>query len=144
VIDLLLLDLSRRLTVSVVMPLVVDSGTDVTIIPRKLLPPATFPRERAVWPFYVPVTGLTGRTTMGLTFSATLAIVPREAGFGALSIGLLNVVVVDDDAWLGEFGMLGLDALRRVVVISDPKHISFWPLGISPAPSSAGLTDPSV
>ena len=54
VIHLLVLDLSRELTLPVIVPFVIDTGTDVTLIPRKLLPKAAFPRERAVWPFEMP------------------------------------------------------------------------------------------
>lgn len=138
-IDLLVLDLSRELTVPVSLPFVIDCAADVTIIPRKLLPRAVFPMERSVWPFWVPVTGLAGGERIGLSFDASIAIVAPEGRFGALSFGLLTVVVVND--WPEEHGTLGLDALRRVLTVSDSEHVSFWRLGNNTASSPEAPTD---
>jgi hypothetical protein len=32
------------------------------------------------------------------------------------------------DYWEEDYAVLGLDALRRVVMVSDDQHVSFWPL----------------
>jgi len=125
-INLLVTDLSLSSTFSGFIPFVIDTATDVTIIPRKLVPPNAFPVREAVKPYFVPVEGLTGRTVVGRTFSASLAIVPPAAKYGGLGFNILTIVVVD--SWEGKYAMLGLDAIRRVVMVSDHDHVSFWPL----------------
>jgi hypothetical protein len=126
VIELFVQDLSAGSTFANYIPFVIDTGTDVTIIPRKLVPEEAFPVDKAVKPYGVPVEGLTGWRVFGRTFSASLAIVSPELTFAGLGFGKLTVVVVD--SWEGDFAMLGLDALRRVVIVSDHEHVSFWPL----------------
>ncbi len=107
------------------IPFVIDTATDVTIIPRTQVGDA-FQSRNAVPPYLVPVVGLTGRTVFGRAYSASLSIAPPSSDFESLSFGSLTVVVVDETSWGYNYGMLGLDALRRVVMVSDADHVSFW------------------
>jgi len=128
VISLMVIDLTPGSTFCDFIPFVIDTGTDVTIIPRNLVPRSAFPVQGANTSYEVPVTGLTGRTLWARIYSASLAIVPPTTKFGGLGFNVLTIVVVD--TWEGECAVLGLDALRQVVVVSDPKHITFWPLSL--------------
>jgi hypothetical protein len=113
------------------LPFVVDTGTDATIVPRKLLPDGLFPRSKAVSGTWIPVVGLAGGWIAGLPFAASLAISPQAPGANGLSFGRLTVVVVD--SWDQNYGMLGMDALRNVVTVFDRDHVCFWPV-----PTGAG------
>jgi hypothetical protein len=131
VIRLLVHDLSS--TFLHFLPFVIDTGTDVTIIPRRLLR-----RPEGAWAFQVgktlsqyEVVGLTGGAIVGLRFRSTIAIVSDQSGL-VLSLGELQPIVVADEDWEENYGMLGLDALRQVVMVSDSEHISFWPFPIAP------------
>ena len=42
-----------------------------------------------------------------------------------LSFGDLEPIVVD--RWESDYGYLGLDALRKVVLVCDDHHASLWP-----------------
>lgn len=126
VINLFVIDLSSPF--ADYLPFVIDTATDVTIIPRKLLSRSnTFPPSRAIGPYSVK--GLTGKTVIGLRFRAAVAIAPRRPGPTPLGFGKLKPIVVDD--WKENYGMLGLDALRRVVMVSDSDHVCFWPLPLT-------------
>lgn len=122
VIDLLVVDLSSGF--ADVLPFVIDTGTDVTIIPRRLLTRHdVFPPSKALGAY--SVTGLTGRVVTGLRFRAAIAIASLRPEPPPLSFGVMKPVVVDD--WREDYGMLGLDVLLQVVMISDADQICLWP-----------------
>jgi hypothetical protein len=107
------------------LPFVIDTGTDVTIIPRKLLKRAyAFPPSKTLGQYKVE--GLTGKVVVGLRFRAAVAIVPHRPGPDPLRFDELKPIIVDD--WKDKYGMLGLDALRQVMMVSDRDHICLWPL----------------
>jgi hypothetical protein len=96
---------------------VIDTGTDVTIVPRKSLDKNAFaPTFRTV---NREVAGLTGGRATGPSFQAVLSI-PSGCGFKPFDFGKVEIVVVDN--WMGH-GMLGLNALRRVLMLSDQRHV---------------------
>ena len=111
------------------LPFVVDMGTSLTIIPRSLVAHNAFPLRKAIVPYAVPVLGVTGTIVFGHTFSATVAIAPPSTRYTPLRFGNLTIVVVDPCAWEEEFGVLGLDALHRVVMVTDREHVTFWRSG---------------
>ena len=112
------------------LPFVIDTGTDITIIPRKgrILESGAFPLGEALGESQVR--GLTGRTIVGRRFRAAFSIVSRQTGIDPLIFSELNPIIVD--YWEDDYGMLGLDALRQVVMVSDREHISLWPMPDSP------------
>lgn len=127
VINLYVHDLSS--TLICVAPFVIDTATDVTIIPRRLMiGPDAFQTAKALGPYRVK--GLTGKVVVGQRFRASMFIPLRQRDETPLSFGVLKPVVVDE--WEGDYGTLGLDALRRVVMVSDKDHVSLWPAPISP------------
>ena len=111
------------------VPFVIDTGADVTIIPRRLMSrPDAFQTAKAIGPYQVK--GLTGKVVIGRRFRASIFIPRLERDVTPLRFGVLKPVVVDD--WEGDYGTLGLDALRRVVMVSDREHVSLWPAPVSP------------
>jgi hypothetical protein len=127
VVNLLVHDLSS--TFLHFLPFVIDTGTDVTIIPRRLLR-----QPEGEWAFQLgktlsqyEVMGLTGRVVIGLRFRSTIALIGHQPGSAPLCLGELQPIVVADEDWDGDYGMLGLDALRQVIMVSDRDHISLWP-----------------
>jgi len=127
VINLLVLDLSAPVAYATrAVPFCIDTGTDVTLVPRKLLPPGAFPRERAINPNPEWIIGPCGGKIVGLRFRAGLLTEPSKVTKSALTFGSpLEILVVD--YWDNPYGMLGLNALRTVIMISDRDHITFWP-----------------
>ena len=110
------------------LPFMVDTGTDRTIVPRNLLPSYSFAKAYAKkrdgaldW---IPIEGLTGKRTSGLEYEAFLAIPPISQPYEALGFGKVNILVVDD--WLWNYGMLGLDALRNVIMVCDEDNVCLW------------------
>jgi hypothetical protein len=65
------------------------------------------------------ICGLTGGDATGASFQAVLSI-PYACGFKPFDFGKMEIVVVDN--WKGH-GMLGLNALRRVLMLSDQQHV---------------------
>ena len=106
------------------LPFIIDTGSDVTIIPRKLLEPRAFPKREAI--AERGVIGVTGKVVTGLRFKAAIAISKLPSGPSSFSFPPLQPVIVDN--WESDCGVLGLDALRKVVMVSDQNYVSFWPL----------------
>ncbi|MCH8960652.1 MAG: hypothetical protein IH820_04845 [Bacteroidetes bacterium] len=125
VVKLLVHDRSPTSTFTGFLPFLVDTGSDVTLIPRTLVPSDAFPVEEALEPYEIPVEGLMGGSASGRIFSASLVIVPPAARYRGLSFKNSIVVV---DSWRSKYAILGLDAIRQVVMVSDDQHVSFWPL----------------
>jgi hypothetical protein len=121
VITLLVQDLSGSYADN--LSFVIDTGTNVTIIPRKLIEPRAFPRSRMNVP--CEVEGVTGKVVTGYRYLAAFAIPKLLSDPASLSFGMLKPIIVDH--WESDYGMLGLDALRQVVMVSDQDHICFWP-----------------
>lgn len=128
IINLLVMDLSPSSSFSGFLPFVIDTGADVTIIPRKLVPSSAFPVHEAAMPYAIPIEGLTGSAAPGRAFSVSLAVAPPAAKFGGLGFNALTVVVVD--TWPGRYATLGMDALQRVITVSDSKCFTLWPLPV--------------
>lgn len=127
VISLYVKDFSSSFLCAV--PFVIDTATDVTIIPRRLMSrPDAFQIGKALGPYQVK--GLTGKAVVGHRFRASMFIQPRQRGVTPLSFGVLKPIVVDD--WEGDYGALGLDALRLVVMVSDRENVSLWPGPVGP------------
>lgn len=126
VIDLLVVDLSSGPVFVAILPFLIDTGTDITIIPRRLLKSANaFPPRKMLEEYSVE--GLTGRVVVGHRFRAAMAVASLRSEPPPLSFGVLKPVVVEEKDWPWDYGTLGLDALRRVVMISDADHVCFWP-----------------
>ena len=126
IINLEVLDVGARVGFRETVPFRIDTGSDVTIVPRQLLTSGAFRRR----PMHVEVlAGLAGRPVLGDVFRAVLSIATTRSGPPPLSFGEVHLVVVDD--WDYQHGMLGLDALRRVRLLADPERISFWEPGQS-------------
>lgn len=120
VINLYVLDLSS--TFMCVMPFLIDTGSDATIIPRHLLKAGAF-EKKSVGPSKVE--GISGKRIFGQRFRAAMYIPLLQRGPEPLSFGKLEVMVVEQGAM--NYGVLGLNALRRVLMVSDRDHVSFWP-----------------
>jgi len=103
------------------LPFTLDTGTDRTIVPRRLLPDNSFNEAFANKKngelVEIPIVGLTGGIILGLEYQAFLSIPPITQPYEALGFGRVNILIVDQWPW--NYGMLGLDALRNVVMVSD-------------------------
>jgi hypothetical protein len=119
VINLHVLDLSS--TFMCVMPFLIDTGSDATIIPRHFLRPGAFEKKSAG---PSDVKGISGNRIFGKRFRAAMHIPLLRHGPEPLSFGELEVMVVEQRM---DYGVLGLNALRRVLMVSDREHVSFWP-----------------
>jgi hypothetical protein len=107
------------------LPFVIDTGTDVTIIPRKILNcDYAFQGGHTLGQY--EVAGVTGSPVVGLRFRVAMAITPRRKGDAPLSFREVSAIVVEDPKWVGDYALLGLDALRQVVMVCDHDHISLW------------------
>jgi len=125
VVEMFVQDLSTGSTSTAFIPFIIDTGSDRTILPRKLLPPRAFPISCAERLYAEPVVHCTGGVVFGHAFSASLHILLRDTESIPLKFGILTVVVVD--TWEGEYAVLGLDALRQVGMLSDDSGLSLWP-----------------
>lgn len=112
------------------VPFIVDCGTDVTIIPRKLLPQHAF---RGLDAGMCPVTGLaddTDKPYVGRHYPASVLF--RAPGVNGLSILVPDLLPLIMDSWQegeeGNCGLLGMDVLSRVAWVFGGEHFSFWPL----------------
>ncbi len=132
VISLEVLELGCGCTCPEIVSFVVDTGTDVTIVPGAACK-SSFrgePLDRR------SVTGLTGGCLLGRVYRAALSIPWRGGGLAPFSFGEMKIAVVA--SWPHRHGMLGLDALRRVVMLSNHEHLCFMPPGwLCPPPASA-------
>jgi hypothetical protein len=107
-----------------ILPFVIDTGSDVTIIPRRLLNgPGAFHPSKTLGQYQVE--GLVGGAVVGLRFRATVAIVPLQPDLEPICFNELKPIVIND--WAGNYGVLGMDALRQVVMVSDGDYVSLWP-----------------
>lgn len=125
VVELLVEDLSEGSTFSGPVNFLIDTGSQLTILPRTLVPENAFPVDRAVKPRAVPVRWAGGETISGLLFRACLSVSPPTSRYEALSFQQMEIVVVD--VWHDEYALLGLDAIRRVVLVTGPDHACLWP-----------------
>ena len=127
VITLNVIDLSSTFIGEV--PFVIDTGSDVTIIPRRLVGGSNASsasnafQQKAIGDYYVQ--GLTGKVVVGRRYRASLFVPLPRQDVSPLSFGEVKLVVVEE--WMGKYAVLGLDALRQVVMVSDRDHISLWP-----------------
>jgi hypothetical protein len=121
VINLFVLDSSSAFMGAV--PFIVDTGSDVTVIPRSLLDDGAFRPEPNK---HYGIEGISGgRMVVGHRFKASLSIPRRRRGPEPLKFVELRPMVVKN--WPMSYGLLGLDALRQVLMVSDREHVSFWP-----------------
>ena len=130
-VTLLVTDLADGLHFTQQMPFRIDTGTPVSIVPRQRLqggfrPPLSgwsptdidAPRQYAIG-------GVGGGWLRGHRYRAALALQSLNGG-EPLVFGTISLFVTDEGHTL-EYGLLGLDALRKVIMVSDHEHISFWP-----------------
>lgn len=136
VIALEVLELRQGCACPEIASFVVDTGTDMTILPRNACPRAF--RGKPL--HYVDVTGLTGRSVQAPVYRVALSI-PRGPHDGhrvtAISFGDLDIAVIDPASWGSSHGMLGLDALRRLLMISSTTNVYFLP-PVDLVPASRG------
>jgi hypothetical protein len=119
VIRLVVEDLSPGSTFVDILPFIINPGTDVTVIPRRLLERAdAFPPGKALGPYQI------GEAIVGLHFRAAIAIASRSAHFTPLSFGILRPMV---NNWQSEYGVLGRDALQQVVMVFNADYVGLWP-----------------
>jgi len=136
VVNLYVLELGAHGAFMDIVPFVIDTGTDVSIVPRTLLGPESFRgKELEVH----DLIGFAGTPFVARRYRAALAIAARRPEPASVCFGAVDIFVVD--AWNFPHAALGLDALRRVVLISDSKQVSFWPASaISRAADARGET----
>lgn len=119
----------------------IDTGSPYTIIPRQLLQPdpswgEPFLPSRALGPFTVG--GIGGGSTRGYRFHARISLYWPRRDPRPFSFDKLEVIVVD--SWKDNYGILGLDALRQVVIVSDSNHLCLWPPPRSSRQSEANIS----
>ena len=117
-------ELSGRRVFAGDVPFLIDSGAPTTIIPRRLVTPNAFPLSRTSRLWHVLIKAA-GGSFCGHCFRASLALRVNTPGIQPLLIGGLNVLV--PDVWANDYGILGLDALRRLRVVFEAEQVVFWP-----------------
>jgi len=76
-----------------------------------------------------------GNPVFGRCYKAVLNI-PRYGNTSApFSFAPIDIAIVPKETWGHAHGVLGLDALRRVMMLSDGRSIFFWP----PSAASSNL-----
>ena len=118
-------DLSEGSKFSKPLCFVIDTGSQVTIVPRTLVPENAFPRHLALRPGTIIVRGAGGEHFPGLLFRASMSVPSPTPKYEVLSFQEMKIVVVD--AWHDKYALLGLDAIRRVVLTADSDHVCLWP-----------------
>jgi hypothetical protein len=106
-------------------PFLVDTGTPITVIPRPLVGDNAF---KGGTNDVHSVSRIGGDVLAGRRCRAALALIPPRPQCRPLQFANLNVIVCDAPAstWaLRDFGLLGLDALRQIVVTFDRWGIRF-------------------
>lgn len=114
---------------------VVDTGTNVTIAPDGFFQ-SSFRQSRGSKPSkWKRVRGITvGDPLFAPCYPAVLSIPNYGNTSAPFSFGMIEIAIVPKETWEHAHGVLGLDALRRVMTLSDGKSIFFWP---PPGASSA-------
>ena len=112
-------------TYSGFLPFFIDTGADVTMIPRSLLKN----HKNAFVPTpdsqYLNVEGLTGRIIVGIKFPAVVST-PKIGMSPPITFGdQLEILIVEDLP--GDLAVIGLDALRNVIMVSDDQYVTIWP-----------------
>ena len=134
VVKLLLTDLSGSVFSNWV-PFFVDTGSDVTILPRHLLPDGAF-SGAPVGSDYIA--GLVGpNAVLGYYYAASMTFWAPRSRYRPIHIAHFEPLVTYE--WGQPFGALGLDVLRKIITVFDSNHVAFWPLldsGEVPIPGS--------
>jgi hypothetical protein len=118
VINLEVLELRSCCTMPEIISFVVDTGTDMTIIPRTATHSA-FGGPPLEW---ISVEGLIpGPPLLGGVYRAAISIPRSSFPLAPFSFGVMKPIVLD--SWPHEHGMLGLDAFRRVVAVSSREYL---------------------
>ena len=101
----------------------VDTGSPRTIIPRRLITRVgafQYEKSEGAW----EIEGISGRIIIGLQYSVFISIPSQKKNYPSLSFDKIKVLVSDDINL--HYGILGLDAIRRIVIISDNEYVTFW------------------
>lgn len=115
------------------LPFIIDTGSHATLVPRYLLTRNAFRCELAIRQRHVPVRGITGHVLFGHKFDAQLSIPPPSLGAAGFAFPTkVRIVIVE--RWEVDYAILGLNALRQIIMVSDPSHICLWPLPLAPLP----------
>jgi hypothetical protein len=111
----------------VTAPFLVDTGSPVTIFPRFLQDNGF--RGRPSMRRSERIGGLVGEeTTICEYYTALLMINGRRSGVGPPAI-IWRVAIGAVSTWSGNFGILGLDAMRQSNVFLDGKYCYIWDKG---------------
>lgn len=104
------------------IPLMVDTGAEVTVIPRRLVGDRrAFPASKVSVSLTVPGRG---GSTVGSLYEASLSI---QVGAERVSLGWHPVVVVSDD-WKRSYGLLGAAAMGSIMLVLDDRMVTLWDL----------------
>lgn len=136
VVELLVQDLSSDVAYCKWVTFLLDTGSDMTIVPRNFVHKNAFPFEKRVG--LVPLLGLTGRAVTAGVFEACLSLVSPRRGTPGLTF---RMPILVPEEWYGKHAVLGLDVLRRIHIVSDREFFSIWPEPCGHCPGSAKKTD---
>ena len=99
---------------------VVDSGAEITVVPRIGHLRGAF-RRPAEKPLIVA--DFVRHPIAGSSFSARLSLSPRHRACKPLIFPQMDVFVAGDESI--EYGLLGFDALRQIITIFDQSAVTF-------------------
>lgn len=108
------------------VPFLIDTGSQMTVLPRAALrgpsSSAAFrvPRRRRMLTVQTPG----GPVALGESFTASLMLMP-SGGVPECNLGEVPVTIAE--SWPEDFpAILGMDVLRKLIVIADANHVTLW------------------
>jgi hypothetical protein len=132
IVNLDVMDLTpRRPVASEEVPFIIDTGATVTIVSQSAF--ETCFRGKPIREG--PVMAASGRELWARFFRAFVFSPIRRPGLPPLNFGELKIAVVDSQSWNLRCGVLGLDALRRVRMLSNEDNLFFFLLPNAPTGS---------
>lgn len=132
VVELLVQDISSDVAYCRWVTFLLDTGSDMTIVPRTFVHDNAFPFEKRVG--LVPLLGLTGRVVTAGVFEACLSLVSPRRGTPGLTF---RMPILVPEEWYGKHAVLGLDVLRQIHIVSDREFVSLWPQACGECPSGS-------